>query len=45
VMARNVFMAGSHLHSDAGHHGNVLHILTGYRAGILAASTRGNHAA
>ena len=45
VMARNVFMAGSNLHSDAGHHGNVLHILTGYRAGILAASTRGNHAA
>ena len=43
VMARNVFIAGSH--SDTSHHGNVLHILTGYRAGNLAASTRGNHAA
>jgi len=45
VMARNVFVAGSLPNSDAENHGNVLHILTGYRAGILAASTRGNHAA
>jgi glycerol-3-phosphate dehydrogenase subunit B len=45
VMARNLFIAGSLPHAGAGNQGDVLHILTGYRAGILAASTRGNHAA
>jgi glycerol-3-phosphate dehydrogenase subunit B len=45
VMARNLFIAGSFPHSGEDHHGDVLHILTGYRAGNLAASTRGNHAA
>ena len=45
VMARNFFIAGPLPHSDEGHYGNVLQILTGYRAGNLAASTRGNHAA
>jgi glycerol-3-phosphate dehydrogenase subunit B len=43
VMARNLFIAGPPPHS--GDHGNALHILTGYRVGNLAASTRGNHAA
>ena len=43
VMARNIFIAGPN--PGAENHGNVLHILTGYRAGNLAASTRGNHAA
>jgi glycerol-3-phosphate dehydrogenase subunit B len=45
VMARNLFIAGSLPHFDGESHGNVLHILTGYRSGNLAASTRGNHAA
>jgi anaerobic glycerol-3-phosphate dehydrogenase len=45
VMARNLFIAGSLSHSNDEYHGNVLHILTGYRAGNLAASIRGNHAA
>ena len=45
VMARNLFVAGSLAQSEAGDNGDVLHILTGYRAGNLAASTRGNHAA
>jgi glycerol-3-phosphate dehydrogenase subunit B len=45
VMARNLFIAGPLPHSDDENHGNVLHILTGYRAANLAASTRGNHAA
>jgi hypothetical protein len=43
VMARNIFIAGPN--PGANNHGNVLHILTGYRAGNLAASIRGNHAA
>jgi glycerol-3-phosphate dehydrogenase subunit B len=45
VMARNLFIAGPLPHSGVDNHGNVLHILTGYRAGNLVASTRGNHAA
>jgi anaerobic glycerol-3-phosphate dehydrogenase len=45
VMARNIFIAGPPPNSDVKNHGNVLHILKGYRAGNLAASTRGNHAA
>jgi glycerol-3-phosphate dehydrogenase subunit B len=45
VIARNLFIAGPLPHTDGANHGNVLHILTGYRAGNLAASTRGNHAA
>jgi glycerol-3-phosphate dehydrogenase subunit B len=45
VIARNLFIAGPLLNSEVENHGNVLHILTGYRAGNLAASTRGNHAA
>jgi glycerol-3-phosphate dehydrogenase subunit B len=45
VIARNLFIAGSLPHSDVENHDNVLQILTGYRAGNLAASTRGNHAA
>jgi len=45
VMARNFFIAGPLTNADDENHGNVLHILTGYRAGNLAASTRGNHAA
>jgi glycerol-3-phosphate dehydrogenase subunit B len=43
VMAQNLFVAGPLPHSSD--HGNAMHILTGYRAGNLAASTRGNHAA
>jgi glycerol-3-phosphate dehydrogenase subunit B len=45
VMARNLFIAGPLSNSDVENHGNVLHILTGYRAGNLAASIRENHAA
>jgi hypothetical protein len=45
VMARNIFIAGPPPNSAGGHQGNVLQILTGYRAGNLAASTRGNYAA
>ncbi len=45
LMARNLFVAGSLAQSEAGDNGDVRHILTGYRAGNLAASTRGNHAA
>jgi anaerobic glycerol-3-phosphate dehydrogenase len=45
VMARNLFIAGPLPQSDEENYGNVLQILTGYRAGNLAASTRGNHAA
>jgi glycerol-3-phosphate dehydrogenase subunit B len=45
VIALNVFVAGSVVQSGDGDSGNVSHILTGYRAGNLAASTRGNHAA
>jgi glycerol-3-phosphate dehydrogenase subunit B len=45
VMSRNIFIAGSLPHTDVENHGNVLQILTGFRAGNLAASTRGNHAA
>lgn len=44
VMARNLFIAGSPPDS-AGDNGDAMRILTGYRAGNLAASTRGNHAA
>jgi hypothetical protein len=42
VMAPNLFVAGSLLDSGDG---DVLHILTGYRAGKLAASTKGSYAA
>jgi glycerol-3-phosphate dehydrogenase subunit B len=45
VMARNVYIAGPHPYCGTGDHGNTMHILTGYRAGNLAASIRGNHAA
>jgi glycerol-3-phosphate dehydrogenase subunit B len=45
VMARNLFVAGSLLHSGAKDSGDAMEILTGYRAGNLAASTRGNYAA
>jgi len=45
VMARNIFVAGSLPLSGTGDTGDVTHILTGYRAGSLAASTRGNYAA
>lgn len=45
VLAQNLFVAGSLPNSGAASHGDVLHILTGYRAGNLAASTKGNHAA
>jgi hypothetical protein len=44
VMARNLFVAGL-LPNSAGDSGDAMHILTGYCAGNLAASTRGNHAA
>jgi anaerobic glycerol-3-phosphate dehydrogenase len=44
VMARNLFIAGPQLDS-ATSNDNATRILTGYRAGNLAASTRGNHAA
>jgi glycerol-3-phosphate dehydrogenase subunit B len=39
VMARNLFVAGSLLQSDAGIKGDAMDILTGYRAGNLAAAT------
>ncbi|MDR3726829.1 MAG: FAD-binding protein [Terracidiphilus sp.] len=45
VMAPNLFVAGSLLHSGAKDGGDAMEILTGYRAGNLAASTRGNYAA
>jgi glycerol-3-phosphate dehydrogenase subunit B len=45
VIARNVFTAGSLPNSGEVCYGDAMHILTGYRAGNLAASTRGNHAA
>jgi len=45
VITRNLFVAGPLPHSSDGDHGNAMRILTGYRAGSLAASTRGNHAA
>jgi glycerol-3-phosphate dehydrogenase subunit B len=45
VMAQNLFVAGSLLHSAASDSGDAMEILTGYRAGNLAASTRGNYAA
>jgi glycerol-3-phosphate dehydrogenase subunit B len=45
VMARNLFVAPPLPSAGASIDGNVQHILTGYRAGNLAASTRGNHAA
>ena len=45
VMARNLFVTVPLPHSSDGDHGNAMRILTGYRAGSLAASTRGNHAA
>jgi glycerol-3-phosphate dehydrogenase subunit B len=45
VMARNLFLAGPLPRFDDGHHRDAMRIVTGYRAGNLAASTRGNHAA
>jgi glycerol-3-phosphate dehydrogenase subunit B len=45
VMANNLFVAGAPSDSGAADNGGVRSILTGYRAGNLAASTRGNHAA
>ena len=45
LMAPNLFIAGPQPDSEAGSNGNVMRILTGYRAANLAASTRGNHAA
>jgi hypothetical protein len=44
-MAPNLFVAGSLLDSGDGDDGDVLHILTGYCAGKLAASTKGTYAA
>jgi glycerol-3-phosphate dehydrogenase subunit B len=44
VMARNLFIAGP-LPDSVGNNGDAMRILTGYRAGNLAASTKGNHAA
>ncbi len=44
VMARNLFIAGPQPDS-ASNHGDAIRILTGYRAGNFAASTKGNHAA
>jgi hypothetical protein len=43
-MARNLFIAGP-LPDSVGNNGDAMRILTGYRAGNLAASTKGNHAA
>jgi glycerol-3-phosphate dehydrogenase subunit B len=45
VMARNLFVAFSLPNSGVGSHGDAMRILTGYRAGNLTASTKGNHAA
>lgn len=45
VIAPNLFVAGSLPDFSSGDNGGVRSILTGYRAGNLAASTRGNHAA
>jgi hypothetical protein len=44
VMARNLYVAGSLADSDAGVKGDAMDILTGYRAGNLAAATRGTYA-
>jgi glycerol-3-phosphate dehydrogenase subunit B len=44
VVARNLFVAGSLLHSCADNDSDAMEILTGYRAGNLAASTRGYYA-
>jgi glycerol-3-phosphate dehydrogenase subunit B len=43
LIARNLFIAGPQPHS-ASDKSDAMRILTGYRAGNLAASTRGNHA-
>jgi len=45
VLARNIFVAGSLPQSGACDNRDASHILTGYRAGNFAASSRGNHAA
>jgi glycerol-3-phosphate dehydrogenase subunit B len=45
VTARNVFVAGSLPNAGLSNNGDAMRILTGYRAGNLAASPRGNHAA
>jgi glycine/D-amino acid oxidase-like deaminating enzyme len=45
VIAQYLFVAGSLLHSGAKDSGDAMEILTGYRAGNFAASTRGTYAA
>jgi hypothetical protein len=45
LVAPNLFIAGSFLSNAETSRGDTLEILTGYRAGNLAASTRGNYAA
>ncbi len=45
VMARNLLVAESGGRDEAGSSGHAMEILTGYRAGNLAAATRGHYAA
>jgi glycerol-3-phosphate dehydrogenase subunit B len=44
AMAQNLFVAGSLLDNGSGNSGEAIEILTGYRAGTLAAATRGCYA-
>ncbi len=44
VMAQNLFLAGTLAQSVAGYSGDMMRILSGYRAGTFAATTRGAYA-
>jgi anaerobic glycerol-3-phosphate dehydrogenase len=44
VMAQNLFLAGTLAHSAAGYRGDTMRILSGYRAGTFAVTTRGAYA-
>jgi glycerol-3-phosphate dehydrogenase subunit B len=44
VIAQNLFLAGTLAHSGGGHSADTMRILSGYRAGKLAATTRGAYA-
>jgi len=44
LLAQNLFLAGTLAHSGLGHPGDTMRILSGYRAGTFAATTRGAYA-
>jgi anaerobic glycerol-3-phosphate dehydrogenase len=44
VIAQNLFLAGTLAHGGAEHSGDTMRILSGYRAGSFAATTRGAYA-